>query len=46
MDGSLTGLPLDLSDGVVRLRALCADDVSWIVAACSDADIVRWTPIP
>jgi RimJ/RimL family protein N-acetyltransferase len=35
-----------LSDGSVRLRPLAERDVPAIVAACADADIVRWTSTP
>jgi RimJ/RimL family protein N-acetyltransferase/nitrite reductase/ring-hydroxylating ferredoxin subunit len=34
-----------LTDGVVSLRPLRADDVPAIVAACQDAEIQRWIPL-
>jgi RimJ/RimL family protein N-acetyltransferase len=38
--------PPTLSDGVVSVRPLRADDVPAIVAACQDPEIPRWTRVP
>ena len=35
-----------ISDGVVGLRAWTPEDVSWIVEACQDPEIPRWTFVP
>jgi RimJ/RimL family protein N-acetyltransferase len=35
-----------ISDGVVSLRAWAPTDVAWIVAACQDPAIPRWTFVP
>lgn len=35
-----------ISDGVVGLRAWAPDDVPWIVEACQDPEIPRWTLVP
>ena len=35
-----------LTDGVVALRGLRADDTDQVVAALRDPDIVRWTRVP
>ena len=35
-----------LSDGVVTLRAWRRDDVPWLVEACQDPEIPRWTAVP
>jgi RimJ/RimL family protein N-acetyltransferase len=35
-----------LSDGTVTLRAWTADDVSDIVAMCSEPDVIRFTSVP
>jgi RimJ/RimL family protein N-acetyltransferase len=38
--------PPTLADGVVLLRAWRHDDAPAIFAACQDAEIARWVPIP
>jgi RimJ/RimL family protein N-acetyltransferase len=38
--------PPTLSDGVISVRPLRADDVPAIVAACQDPEIPRWTRVP
>ena len=35
-----------MTDGVVSLRAWTRDDVPWIVEACQDPEIPRWTFVP
>ena len=35
-----------LTDGVLRLRAWRQDDAPAVFAACQDAEIARWVPIP
>lgn len=40
-----TSVPV-LTDGVVRLRAHCVDDVDRIVEQCTDPESVRWTTVP
>lgn len=35
-----------ISDGVISLRAWTLDDVEWIVEACQDPEIPRWTFVP
>lgn len=35
-----------ISDGVVSLRAWTPEDVRWIVEACQDPEIPRWTFVP
>ena len=39
-------LPTGLSDGVVTLRGWTPDDVPWLVEACQDPEIPRWTVVP
>jgi RimJ/RimL family protein N-acetyltransferase len=38
--------PVELTDGVVRLRALRADDLADVVVAARDPEAQRWTTIP
>jgi RimJ/RimL family protein N-acetyltransferase len=38
--------PPTLTDGVVRLRPWRPDDAPAVFAACQDAEIARWVPIP
>jgi RimJ/RimL family protein N-acetyltransferase len=35
-----------ITDGVVSLRAWTSEDVAWIVEACQDPEIPRWTFVP
>ena len=35
-----------LSDGVIALRGWRRDDVAWLVDACQDPEIPRWTAVP
>ncbi|MDP8942758.1 MAG: GNAT family N-acetyltransferase [Actinomycetota bacterium] len=39
-------VPTELGDGVVTLRGWRADDVPWLVEACQDPEIPRWTVVP
>jgi RimJ/RimL family protein N-acetyltransferase/DNA-binding CsgD family transcriptional regulator len=46
MPSSAARVPPILSDGVVTLRPPRLEDASDILAACQDAEAVRWTTIP
>jgi RimJ/RimL family protein N-acetyltransferase len=39
-------VPVELTDGVVRLRAFGTGDVATVTRACQDAETQRWTTIP